>query len=353
MRPSCSSRSAPWATPWRQPSRHRSRGSRAPPRSRPSPRRRARPARRPERKGCSRSTRATSASVSAANGWRKPAASAAAGRSCGNERGAHRLQRRRRRAPGAHPVRQCFEGELVAQLRVGRSEAVEQLEGERLPAAVVGDAPLARLQRLQRGRVEAGRRAGRAPTTRRRRRAATRPRPTSRGCRRVACRRRARDLNVSPIARSNVPRSGRVSRRQRIGEVHRPHRPGRSSIRLRLRHRRRPGDLSSSTSVRRAGRRRTLGFLVALRRSSLMSSRLIFMFTELTTAIPHAAARPDSRRAFGRPGVHRRLRDAGRVRVRAAGVTAARDRHRRQFPGSSRSVRSAPTSSFMAPTSPA
>src|SRR5205085_11996702 len=78
------------------------------------------------------------------------------------ERGAHRLQRRRRDELAAQPPRQRVEAELVAQARIRRGEAIEQLDRERLAAGVVGNGPLGLLERLEPGGVEACGRARRA-----------------------------------------------------------------------------------------------------------------------------------------------------------------------------------------------
>ena len=71
-----------------------------------------------------RSVRATSDSTSAANGQRTPSVIR-----LGEHRVqaiAHRAQRLRRQFALAHPVRQRLVGDAVAQLRIGRAEAVEQ-----------------------------------------------------------------------------------------------------------------------------------------------------------------------------------------------------------------------------------
>jgi hypothetical protein len=83
-----------------------------------------------------------------------------------------RLQRRPDRLQGgggerlrARPARDRVEGDPVAQLRVGRREAIEQCQGERLARVVVGDLPLDLLQDLQgelRRRARRARRSGAA-----------------------------------------------------------------------------------------------------------------------------------------------------------------------------------------------
>jgi hypothetical protein len=65
--------------------------------------------------------------------------------------GAQRLHRGGVQLAGAHPRLQGFEGQLVALDRVGRGEAGQTAQGQRLAPGVIGELPFDGFGLLQRG----------------------------------------------------------------------------------------------------------------------------------------------------------------------------------------------------------